>query len=181
MRRGAAHHIPLDVAARSERGKLHLVDSVDRLVQIVLEYAVELQSLAARDPQRAIATFVGQVQLRQQLIARQFPAGNLRADHEHVGLNALAASFASRSGLAIVLLIGAMMLQKLRISLAERIVSVVQLTGDRPAEIVALGLDRLDGAELLDRLVSHSSRSVPLLDFRREQGRPLTGFRKWLL
>ncbi len=82
MRRGAAHHVAVHVAAGGQRGELHFVDAVDRLLQVALQHAVQLQALAAGDPQRGVADLVAQVELGQQLLAGQLAAGNLRADHE---------------------------------------------------------------------------------------------------
>ena len=88
-RRGAAHDVPLDVAAGGQRRKLHFVDTMDRVLPLILHHAVQLQTLAARDPQRRIAHLVAQVELGQKLIAGQLSAGNFRADHERVDLGRL--------------------------------------------------------------------------------------------
>ena len=85
----AAHHVALDVAAGRQRGELHLVDAADRLLQVVLQNAVQLQPLPAGDAQRGVADFVAQIQFGQQLIAGQLAAGHPGADHERIGLGRL--------------------------------------------------------------------------------------------
>ena len=40
QRRGAAHHVALDVAAGSQRRKLNLVNAVNRIPEIPLNHAV---------------------------------------------------------------------------------------------------------------------------------------------
>src|SRR5690606_14977042 len=123
-------------------GKLNFVDAVDRLLQIRLGDAVKLQSLARGDAERAIADFVAQVEFSEQLLAGQLAAGDGGADHEHVGLAVSAAV------VSIVLLVGAVVLEELNAALAEEVVAVDKLFGDFAAEIVAGGLEALDGAEL---------------------------------
>ena len=149
MRRRAAHDVALDVAAGGQRGKLNFVDAVNRLPQIVLQHAVQLQALAAGDAQRGVADFVAQIELGQQLLAGQLAAGNLGADHERVGLGALALVLRAAAGprVAVVLLVGAVMLQQLDAGLAEKVVRVAQLRADIAAQVVALDLEDFDRAE----------------------------------
>ena len=151
MRRGAAHDVALHVAAGRQRRKLNLVDAVDRLPQVVLQHAVQLQALAGGDPQRGVAHLVAQVELGQQLLAGQLAAGNLGADHERVGLGRLALAALDAAGgprVAIVLLIGAVVLQQLDAGLAEEVVAVAQLLADIAAQVVALDLEDFDRTEL---------------------------------
>ena len=98
---------------------------------------MQLQPLAAGDPQRGVADLVAQIELGQQLIAGQLAAGNLGADHERVGLGRLAfvpLGAAGGTRVAVVLLIGAVVLEQLDAGLAEEVVAVVQLLGNLAAQ-----------------------------------------------
>ena len=154
MRRRAAHDVALDVAAGGQRRKLHLVDAADRFFQVALQHAVQLQALPRGDAQRGVADLVAQIELGQQLVAGQLAAGNLGADHEAVDfVAACTAAFgaAAGAGVAIVLLIGAVMLQQLGAVLAEMVVAVDQLRADVAAQVVAARLDDLDRTEFFFR------------------------------
>ena len=70
VRRRAAHHISLHVAAGRQSRKFDFVDPPNCFVQVALRYAVQLQSLPTGDPQRAVSQFVAQIQLAKQLVAR---------------------------------------------------------------------------------------------------------------
>ena len=140
---------------------------MDRLPQVVLEHAVQLQALAAGDSQRGVADLVAQVELGQQLLARQLAAGNLRADHERIGLDRLAFAAVDPAGgacIAVVLLIGAVVLEQVDARLAEEVVGIPQFLADRSAQIVALDLGDLD--RILLGLISHVGHQEDVLDWR---------------
>jgi hypothetical protein len=145
-----AHHISFHVATGSQRGELHLVDPTNCLFEVGLQHAMQLQPLASSDSQRRIAHLVAQVELGQQLIARELAAWNGGADHEAVKLGLGRRIAGPRLGptLAVVLLIGAVVLEQLGAGLADVVGAVGHVGGDRAAQVVALGLDRLDRAGL---------------------------------
>ena len=144
VRRGAAHHVAVDVAASAGRGKFDFVDSADGLLQISLRHAVQLQSLAAGDSQRACRQLIAQIEFRQQLVGRQFSARNFRPDHENVLPGAFATFFVN-SLFAIVLLIGAVKLQQGRVVFVELVAALAQLVGNGAAQEMAVRLDRFGG------------------------------------
>ena len=97
-------------------------------LRFVLQHAVQLQALAGGDAERGVADFVAQIELGQQLIARESAAGDGGADHEAVELGlgrAVDAGFGA--ALAVVLLVGAVVLQQLRAGLADVVVAVGQV------------------------------------------------------
>ena len=126
VRAGRAHDVSLHVAARGQRRELHFVDSADRLLEIRLQHAVQLQALPRGDAERGVADFVAQIELGQQLIAGEPAAGDGGADHEAVELGlgggAVAAGFGA--ALAVVLLVGAVVLEQLGAVLADEVVAV---------------------------------------------------------
>ena len=163
VRAGRAHHVALHVAARRQRRELHFVDALDRLLEILLQHAVQLQALPRGDPQRRVADFVAQVELGQQLVAGEPAAGDGRADHEAVELG-LGRPVDAGLGtpLAVVLLIRAVVLEQLRAGLADKLVAVAQFLGDRAAKIVACRLGDFDGAELVGLSVFDRGRPLSL-------------------
>jgi len=64
VRRRAAHHVAVHVAAGPERTELDFVDPGDGSFKIVLHHAVKLEPLPRSDPQRRISHFVAQIELR---------------------------------------------------------------------------------------------------------------------
>ena len=86
VRAGRAHDVALHVAAGGQRRELHFVDAADRLLEVLLQHAVQLQALPRGDAQRGVADFVAQVELGQQLVAGELAAGDGGADHEAVEL-----------------------------------------------------------------------------------------------
>ena len=100
--------------------------------------------MAARDPKRAVAQFVAELELAQKLLGGEFPAGYSRADHERELLEALL-TFACGALVAVVLLIGAVVLEKLDARLAEEVVAVAELGGNLSAEVLALILKTSTG------------------------------------
>ena len=69
QRRRAAHHVALDVAAGGDGGEQRLIDAGDGGLELALDHAVELEALAGRDPQRAVAVRVGDPLEREVLLA----------------------------------------------------------------------------------------------------------------
>ena len=130
--RGAAHDVALDVAAGGQRGELNLVDAVDRLPQVVFSTPCSCNPWRLVIRSVVVAHLVAQVDLGQQLLAGQLAAGNLGADHERVGLGRFALvtdRAAGRSGVAVVLLVGAVVLEQLDAGLAEVVVAVAAARG----------------------------------------------------
>ena len=161
VRARRAHDVALHVAAGGQRGELHFVDPPDGVLEILLQHAVQLQALPRRDAQRGVADLVAQIELGQQLVAGEPAAGDGGADHEAVELGlgrAVDAGFGA--ALAVVLLVRAVMLEQLRAGLADELVAVEQLLGDRAAEVVACRLGDLDRAELFSRCSSFVDVSV---------------------
>src|SRR6185436_910357 len=126
---GRAHDVPLHVAAGGERGELDVVDSPDGLLEILLQYAVELQALAGGDAERGVADFIAQVEFGKELIAGDAATGDGCADHEAVklGLSTCAIAAGFGTALAVVLLVGAVVLQQIRVVFADELVAVAQL------------------------------------------------------
>ncbi len=132
---------------------------------------MQLQSLSRRDPQRRVADLVTQVEFRQELVTREPATGDRRADHEVVKLCLRgAADTCFRPGfgapLAVVLLIGAVVLQELRASLRHVVGRVGQVLRNLPQQIVALRLELLERAQLpfdcyLDNVLHVSHVSLP--------------------
>ena len=159
-----AHHVSLHIAAGGECCELDIVNSPDGLLEVLLQHAVELQALAGGDAERRVADFVAQVELGQQLIAGDAAAGDGCTDHETVELGLAACAIAASFGaaLAVVLLVGAVMLQQVRIVFADKLVAVAQLFGDVAGEVVAGQLDGFDRAELFRMTVLGCVRHLSL-------------------
>ena len=122
-----------------------------QLLQVFLHHAVQLQPLPAGDAERGVAQLVAEVDLGQQLVGGQLPAGNAGADHEHVrlaGLSLHPIGPGGAAGVAVVLLVGAVELEQLATVLAEVIVLVDELLADHAAKVVAFELDGLQGTQL---------------------------------
>ena len=68
MRCRTAHYIAFHIAAGSQCGEFNFVDPPNGFVQIALEHAMQLQALAAREPQRAIAQLVAHIEFAKKLI-----------------------------------------------------------------------------------------------------------------
>ena len=146
-RRRAAHDIALDVAAGGERGHLVGVDLLHELLQIPLHHAVVLDRLPRRQPDRAVADLVPHVHRGEELGGGELPPGHAGADHEADLADALG-PLPALPLLAVVLLVGAEVLQQLDTPLPEARGPVDEFLGDIPAEEVARGLEALDGGQL---------------------------------
>jgi hypothetical protein len=97
---------------------------------------VELDALAAGEPQRAVAEVVGQAVQGEVLVGRQLPAGDLAADHEHVELaDPRLGPVLAR--IPVLLLVGAVELQQVLVAVAEVVGVLRQLLGHAAAEIAA--------------------------------------------
>ena len=79
---------------------------------------MQLQTLARRNAECRVAQLVAQVEFSKHLRAGELAARNCRADHKTITLAALLAI------IAVVLLVGAVMLEQLNARLAEKIVLV---------------------------------------------------------
>ena len=133
------------------------------VLEVRLQHAVQLQALPRGDAQRGVADLVAQVELGQQLVAGELAAGDGRADHEAVELG-LGRPVDAGLGppLAVVLLVRAVVLEKLGAVLADELVAVAQLLGDRAAKVVARRLGDFDGAQLVGRRRFQTRRSLSL-------------------
>ena len=120
-----------------------------------------LDALPRGDANRRVAQFIADRQLGEQLFARQFAAGDPRADHKDEGLVSLA-PFARRPSrgprIAIVLLIETVRLEQMHTVLAEEIVFVEQLLPDLAAQVVAVDLCFFDRVQLFFLVGSHDCR-----------------------
>ena len=146
-RRRAAHDVALDVAAGGERGHLDVVDPLHEGPEIPLHDAVVLDRLPRREPDRAVAHLVAQVDRREQLVGRELSARHAGANHERdIALALLPID--GLAGLAVVLLVGAVVLEQLDRGLAEAGSAVGQLLGDVSSQVVAGDLGQFDGGGL---------------------------------
>ena len=110
------------------------MNAADRLDQVRLPHAVNLQVLPRGQPQVAVAQLVAKIEVRQELLAGKSSGGNDRAEHEAVGRlpGGLARLAQVPPLVAIVLLIDAVLPQQLRGLVAEVVASVGQLLDIRP-------------------------------------------------
>ena len=69
----AGHQVALHVAARSQRGQQAGVDAGDRLLEIFLQHAMQLDPLPAGEAQRAVGVAIGQA-VHDQVLRRRQPA-----------------------------------------------------------------------------------------------------------
>ncbi len=149
-RLGAAHDVPLDVPAATERGQQRFVDRGDRFLDIALEDAVELEVLARGDAKRAVGPLAADLVMRHVGIGRDHAAGDAGPDHELVVLVE-----AARTGLlatvAVVLLVDAVEFEQRLRGVAEGRRVLDQLLLDEPAQVIAACLDGLVLREALER------------------------------
>src|SRR5579883_527055 len=108
------------------------------------QHTMKLDALPARETQRAVAVNIGEFIQGQVLLRRHAPAGNLAADHKHIML-AQSLAAAGFAGIAVLLLIGAVKLEKLLVLLAEMIAVFLKLLADRTAQGAAVFFDSFDG------------------------------------
>jgi len=146
-RRGAGQDVALHVAAGRERREVVLVEVPDHHGEVLLVDPVELELLAGRDPERAVAHQPRQLVADQVLMARHPAADHADPDHHHVRL-LLLLLLQPQAPVAVVLQVGAVELEDLAGILGEEGLVVEQLLGHHPAEVGAGGLQGLVLAEL---------------------------------
>ena len=140
--RGAAEDVPLLVAAATERGHQGRADRPDRLPEVALQHAVELDRLPGGDPDGPVAPAAGDAVVGQVPLGADQPARDPGPDH-HLPLLVEAAGAGLLAPVAVVLLVDAVELQELGGVLAELFAGRRQLTGDLAPQVVAGGLDPL--------------------------------------
>ena len=125
---------------------------LDRRAHIILDDPVELEGLARGDADLVVAVLARELIELQPLRGAAMPAGQADADHEaEIGLELLAAALVA--DVAVVLLIHAVDLHQPCIVDRKRASDAVeQARLDRPAQIIAVPLDRLVGAEFFQWL-----------------------------
>ena len=150
LRFRAAHDVPLDVAAATERRQQRAVDGGDRLLQVALEHAVELEVLARGHAQRAVGPLLADVVVRQVRLGGDDAARDPRPDHQLV---VLVEPFGARllAAVAVILLVDAVELEQLLGVVAERGRVVEQLLFDEPTQVIAARLDGLVAGEAVER------------------------------
>ena len=164
-RGGAAHHIAFHVAAGGERGELYLVDPLDRRLEIPFHDAMVLNALSGCQPHGAVGQFVSQIDLGQHLGCGELAARNARPHHKRDLAGALG-PLLRLALLAVILLVGAMILEQLNTSLAEAGGAVDEFLGNVAGEIVAGDFGQFDGTRLGGgglRLVCHAGSSSGVL------------------
>ena len=122
---------------------------MDRILQIRLEHAVQLQPLPRRDAKCGVADLVAQIELVEQLPAGELAAGDFGPDHEDEGLLLLPVlHYRPASHVPVVLLVGAVELQQHFTRFAEVIVRIHHLWANIPSQKTALVLDGFNRAGL---------------------------------
>ena len=161
---GRAHDVAFYVATGGERGELHFVDAANGVLEVRFQHAVELQALPRGDAERGVADFVAEVELGQQLVAGDAAAGNGGADHEAVelGFGGAAVDAGFGAAFAVVLLVGAVVLEELDAVFADEVVAVDELLGDVAARIIAFYLGNFDRADFSGCPVFRRVRHVDL-------------------
>ncbi len=146
---GAAHDVPLHIAAAPEGRQQPVVDRTNRPLEIPLEHPVELKVLTRRDPERAVPPLLGDAVVGEIRIGTEDAAGNASADHHHV---VLVEPEAARlpAAIAIVLLIHPMKFQQHAGVVAEHRRILEQLVADRAPKAVAPRLDSLRRRHLVE-------------------------------
>ena len=143
QRGGAAHDVPLDVAAGGDRGEERLVDPGDGGLEITLQHAVELEALPGRHPQGAVAVLVGDPLQAEVLLAADGAGGDGHPDHEAVGLLE-PSRLPPASGVPVVLLVRPVELEQRGVVVAEVRQVGRQRLGDRAPQVTPVALGGLD-------------------------------------
>ena len=149
---GRLHHVAIDVAARRDAVEQRLVEPLDRRADIILDDPVKLEGLARGDADLVVAVLAREFVELEPLRGRTMPAGQADADHEaEIGLQLLPPPLVA--DVAIVLLVHPMHLHQPRI-VGRKCPgdAVEQARLDCPAQIIAVPLDRLVGAEFFEGL-----------------------------
>ena len=142
---GAGHDIAIHVAAGGDGIDERGVHRLHGLLQILLDHAVHLESLARGQAQRPGGVGAGELRQRQPLLRRHHAAGQARADHEAVGRLELLV-FAFGAQVAIVLHVAAVELDELRVGLADGAGQRIrQALDQRAAQAARRLLDDFDG------------------------------------
>jgi hypothetical protein len=148
-------------------------------LEVALHHAVVLDRLPRGEPDRAVTDLVAEVHRREQLVGRQLAAGHAGADHERDLANALG-PLLRLPLLAVVLLVGAVVLEQLDARLAEAGGPVNEFLGDIAGQIVAGDLRQLDGGGFwrggLGGVIGHGRFRPPVRNHERNGGgrRPRT-------
>ena len=143
----AAHHIAFHIATSGKRGELDVVNSLNRCLKISLYDAVMLDALTSCKPHGAITEFIAQIDFRCKLLGGELSSRNAGANHK-ADFSQTFRPFSGLSGFAVVLLIGAMIFEKLNTRLSKAWHSVSKFLGNIPFEVVAGDLHCFNGAGL---------------------------------
>ncbi len=144
--------IPDDIAAGAPSGDSGFIDPADALLQISLEHAVQLKSLASSNSKRSVAQVARDTVVCEVLLRAQRPAGKLGADHEHPGFIEILL-FPRQSLVPIILLIGTVEFQELILVVGE----VRPVPEKRFLNCTSQGMTL--GFDFFDASSSHSSES----------------------
>ena len=149
---GGAHHRTRNVPAGGDGIEQLLMQPLDGRTNILLQHPVELEGLARRQPDGVAAMCPCQLVDLQPLLRRADPAGEAHADHERKGrLQLLPPPFVA--DVAIVLLVDAVELHELVAREGHPGGDPIeQIVRDVAAQIIAVVLQPLVGAELVQRL-----------------------------
>jgi hypothetical protein len=141
-RRG--HHVPVDVATCAERRGELVVDGADHGAQVLLRDEVQLDALAGREPDRALAEPLREAVQREPEPWVDVAARQAQAHHE-AERELVAAPSPRRALVTIVLLVRAVELQDLIGLVADVRPTGREFLDERMTELVAGGLDAFDG------------------------------------
>ena len=147
-RRRAAHDVAFHVAAGGERRHLVGVHLLHEVLEFPLHHAVVLDRLPGRETDRAVAQLIPHLHGREQLLGGQLAAGHAGTDHERDLPLALLAVGRLLAGLAVVLLVSAVVLEQLDRRLAEARSVVGQFLRDVSHQVVAGDLGQFHGRRL---------------------------------
>ena len=143
QRRGAAHHVPLHVAAGGDGGEQIPVDAGDGGLQIALEHAMKLEALARGHPQSAVGMPVGDLLQGEVLLRGDRAGGNRHPHHEGVGL-LRTGRLAPSPLVPRVLLVGPVKLEQLYVVVLEVSRAGGERLRDGSAEMAAVSFSGLD-------------------------------------
>src|SRR5262249_50998310 len=143
LQRGwAAHHIADLVTAAAQARHERLVDGLHAALQVALENTVELEVLARRDANRAVAPAVGDIVVRDVAVRADLAAGDAGSDHQLVV--AVEAALARLLALvAVVLLVDPVELEDMDVGLVEHGGVLSKVVCDRAAQGAAGLFDQL--------------------------------------
>ena len=134
-----------DVAAGAQRGDMReVIQIVDQSAQIALHHTVKLEALTGGDAKIVLAVLRAQIVAHEILLGADNPAWKLRPQH-HAVVFVEARLFPLGPRIAVVLLVGAVMLEKLRRLLAEARCVRGDIGGDVAVKAEAALLQAFDG------------------------------------